>query len=74
MDEQWNLVDQVIFVLADFLVALRGEEVFKLVLGIVRAYFKEAIGNSRLLRVVLLLEEIFKEETRENFHCVLVTA
>ena len=73
-DEQWNLVDQAVFILAAFLVALRGEEVFKLVLGAVRDYYEEATNNKRFPHVVLPLKERFKKESEEIFHCVVASA
>ena len=73
-DEQWNLVDQAVFILAAFLGALRGEEVFKLVLGAVRDYYEEATSNTKLPHVVLPLKGRFKGESGDTFHCVVVSA
>ena len=73
-EERDGFVDQDIFVLAAFLAALRGEEVFKLVLGEVRTYFAEARSNSKLPHVVLPLRGRFKGETGETVHFVVVTA
>ena len=69
-----GFVDQAIFILAAFLVALKEEEVCKLVLGEVRTYFVEARRNTKLPHVVLSLRGRFKGETGETFHFVVVTA
>ena len=73
-EEQWHLVDQAVFILVVFLTALRGEDLFKLVLGVVRDYFKKATGNEKIPRIVLPMKGIFKGETGENFYCLVVTA
>ena len=73
-EEKDSLVDQAIFILAAFLAALRGEEVFKLVLGEARTYFAEARRNAKFPHVVLPLRGRFKGETGETYHFVVVTA
>ena len=59
-EEKDSLVDQAVFILAAFLAALRGEEVFKLVLGEMRTYFAAARRNTKLSHVVLPLRGRFK--------------
>ena len=56
-------MDQAIFTLEDFLAALRGEEVLKLVWGETRTYFAEARRNTKLPHVFLPLRGRFKGET-----------
>ena len=57
-EEREGITNQAIFVLADFLVVLRGEEVFKLVLGEARDFMMEA-GS---------------KETGDSFHFQVATA
>ena len=54
--------------------ALRGEEVFKLVLGKARDFLLEARSNWAHSHVILPLRGKFKGETGESFHFVAVTA
>ena len=54
-EEREGITNQAIFVLADFLVVLRGEEVFKLVLGEARDFMMEAGSNRTHPRVLLPL-------------------
>ena len=46
--------------------SLREEETFKLVLGSVRGYYDEAISNTILPHVVLLMKWGFKGETGDT--------
>lgn len=73
-EEKDGIIDQAIFVLAAVLVTLRGEEVFKLVLGKVRDFMTEARKNRVYPRVVLPLRGRFKKDTGESFHFVVITA
>ena len=59
-EEKDSLVDQAIFTLEDFLAALIGEEVLKLVWGETRTHFAEARRNTKLPHVVLPLRGRFK--------------
>ena len=73
-EEKEGIAEQAGFVLADFLVALSGEVVFKLVLGEARDYLLEGRNNRIHHHVVLPLRGRFKEETEESFHFMVVTA
>jgi len=73
-EEKEGITDQAIFVLAAFLAALRGEEVFKLVLGEAKDFMMEARNNRVHPNVVLPLRGRFKGDTGESFHFVVVTA
>ena len=73
-EEKGVIADQAVFVLAAFFAALRGEEVFKLVLGEAREYLLDG-RNSRIHpHVVLPLRGRFKGEKEESFHFLVVTA
>ena len=62
-EEKEGITDQAIFVYAAFVAALRGEEVFKLVLGEARDFMMEARNNRVHPRVILPLSGRFKEDT-----------
>ena len=62
-EEKEGITDQAIFVYAAFFAALRGEEVFKLVLGEARDFMMEARNNRVHPRVILPLSGRFKEDT-----------
>ena len=62
-----------VFVLASFLVDLRGEETLKLVIGETRDYIDEAENHYKLKHIVLPLRGRFKGESGEGFHFVAVT-
>ena len=72
-EEKEGITDQAIFVLAAFLIALRGEEESKLVLGEARDYTMEAMRNFEVPHIVLPLRDIFKGETGKSFHFMVVT-
>ena len=74
IEEKEGIADQAVFVLAAFLAALRGEEVFKLVLGEDRDFLLEGRNIRVHPHVVLPLRGRFKGETGVTFHFVVVTA
>ena len=71
--EKESIVYRIIFVLVDFLATLKGEDIFKLVLGETWDYLVEGRKTIKLPRVLLPLRGRFKGETGENFHFVVVT-
>ena len=74
-EEREGITNQAIFVLADFLVVLRREEVFKLVLGEARDFMMEAGSNRTHPRVLLpLAGGGVKGETGDSFHFQVATA
>ena len=73
-DKKEHIANQTVFILAAFLAALRGEEVFKLNLGETRKFFLEATRNVKHPHVVLPLRGRFKGEKGESYHFVAVTS
>ena len=66
-EEKEGITGHTIFVSVAFLAALRGEEVFKLVLGEARNYMVGARDGLKLPHLVLPLRGKFKGETGETF-------
>ena len=67
-EKREHIANQEVFILAVFLVPLRGEEVFKLNLGETRKFFWETTGNVNQPHIVLPLRGRFNGETGESFH------
>ena len=72
--ERETIVNVAVFVLASFLVALRGEETLKIILGETRNYFEESQGSLQHKHAVLPLRGTFKGENSEGFHFVTVSS
>ena len=73
-EKREHIANQAVFILAVLLMAIRGEEVFKLNLCEIRKFFLESSRNMKEPHIVLPSRGRFKSETGESFHFVSVTS